>query len=547
MMLLTRILWSKSSDRDNPVEITKFVSISATKSKEIKNNLLTIELANPLIKKDDDGNIIGYFISSGDGIIEITEDDEFTVWAEYSDDPSKYGSSWWSDNNLIGKYIVKENGVSFNYKQNTLKISSVDSAYVLFNQSYSFSYGIINKYTASGVIREICRKFSEETFNKLSSYSGTHYDTGVKYIIDAKFVSEGGYITDYRSDISTTLSGSISETDSTITVNSTTGFKSSGTIVIGSEHISYTGLTSTSFTGCSRGIDNTKNATHSSGDNVYQGFPLIVFSKRLTPLFEWVSDISQVEMVNYIDEVATTGILYYGRAFVFFIDKNNKAHWSFPSSTINHTISSGNKGYYSFNFKKKVFDSINHVEFNCGSDMEGNGITYYLFDESADSSTLKTRNQPMTSISTTLVKEDIDKNPSRDTSREDVLKQYPSSYPMTPSFLEDANNFRRRIGASPVSNVTSDSEYNQRLREASRWRGLINARKIITQRSGFRYKGSFASRGKLFAPADYIKLNVKEIGLNDVYVRINNVRFHINSKQGFETIVECEEDVKLQT
>jgi hypothetical protein len=46
----------------------------------------------------------------------------------------------------------------------------------------------------------------------------------------------------------------LNSSSTTINVNSTTGFPASGTIIIDSELISYSGITSTSFTGCIRGI-----------------------------------------------------------------------------------------------------------------------------------------------------------------------------------------------------------------------------------------------------------------------------------------------------
>ena len=56
-----------------------------------------------------------------------------------------------------------------------------------------------------------------------------------------------------NSDVSDTLDGGISAADTSITVDSTTGFETAGTITIGSEDIPYTGKTSTTFTGCTRG------------------------------------------------------------------------------------------------------------------------------------------------------------------------------------------------------------------------------------------------------------------------------------------------------
>lgn len=54
----------------------------------------------------------------------------------------------------------------------------------------------------------------------------------------------------------------------TLTVTSTTGFATRGTIVCGLEEITYTGTTSTTFTGCTRGAGGTTAAAHLSGSIV---------------------------------------------------------------------------------------------------------------------------------------------------------------------------------------------------------------------------------------------------------------------------------------
>ena len=65
----------------------------------------------------------------------------------------------------------------------------------------------------------------------------------------------------------TTMSGS-----GTITVDSTTGFSSSGTLQINSEIFTYTGVTSTTFTGVTRATSSTSAATHSVNDVVSESW-----------------------------------------------------------------------------------------------------------------------------------------------------------------------------------------------------------------------------------------------------------------------------------
>jgi photosystem II stability/assembly factor-like uncharacterized protein len=69
---------------------------------------------------------------------------------------------------------------------------------------------------------------------------------------------------------STTLSGGINGSVTTIPVVSTTGYASHGRITIDSETIDYAGITATSFTGARRGANGTTAASHSSGAAVPQ-------------------------------------------------------------------------------------------------------------------------------------------------------------------------------------------------------------------------------------------------------------------------------------
>ena len=66
-------------------------------------------------------------------------------------------------------------------------------------------------------------------------------------------------------DYSTTLTANISNSVTTIPVVSTSGFSNAGAIIIEMELITYTGKTSTSFTGCTRGAASSPANAHSTG------------------------------------------------------------------------------------------------------------------------------------------------------------------------------------------------------------------------------------------------------------------------------------------
>ena len=57
-------------------------------------------------------------------------------------------------------------------------------------------------------------------------------------------------------------------TDTTITVSTTAGYPQAGTVLVGSEYITYTGKTDTQLTGCTRGTASTTAVAHTVGTNV---------------------------------------------------------------------------------------------------------------------------------------------------------------------------------------------------------------------------------------------------------------------------------------
>jgi hypothetical protein len=62
----------------------------------------------------------------------------------------------------------------------------------------------------------------------------------------------------YRATAATdTLNGAVNDSVTTLTVDSTTGFTPTGTLIIGTEQVTYSGKGATTFTGCTRGANST--------------------------------------------------------------------------------------------------------------------------------------------------------------------------------------------------------------------------------------------------------------------------------------------------
>ena len=78
------------------------------------------------------------------------------------------------------------------------------------------------------------------------------------------------------SAVGTTLTTSISSTDTTIVVASAVGLPATGFVQIGTETIGYGYITGSTLYGCTRGQNNTTAASHTVGDSVYvQNLPSI--------------------------------------------------------------------------------------------------------------------------------------------------------------------------------------------------------------------------------------------------------------------------------
>lgn len=117
----------------------------------------------------------------------------------------------------------------------------------------------------------------------------------------------------FHQDGVTTLTTTINNSATTVVVASTAEFQSTGTIYIGSEFISYTGKTSTSFTGCTRGAYNSQAASHTAGVYVSEGQA----AAAPVPLFMSVTDSSNGVALDATDKskvvFATAG--YYNIQF----------------------------------------------------------------------------------------------------------------------------------------------------------------------------------------------------------------------------------------
>ena len=139
--------------------------------------------------------------------------------------------------------------------------------------NYPFNHDTKTQTLTAGVVR-----YSIPTTAKVVDYNT------FRIVKDSDLAVNGGQLSilnyndyisksiDQEDEISTTTT-STTHTDSvtTITVASTTGYDSAGTLFVGNEQISYTAIgSSTTFTGCTRGANSTTAASIASGVTVAQ-------------------------------------------------------------------------------------------------------------------------------------------------------------------------------------------------------------------------------------------------------------------------------------
>ena len=153
--------------------------------------------------------------------------------------------------------------------------NAVNEAVRYINQkefNYPFNHATETKTLTAGVVR----------YSLPTSTKSIDYNT-VRLVKDSDLGNGGGklsalnyndyinhYITQEDEINSTTAAEAIDATETEIDLTSATGFDSAGTVFIDNEQISYTGISTNTLTGCTRGASSTTATTHSNGVVVTQ-------------------------------------------------------------------------------------------------------------------------------------------------------------------------------------------------------------------------------------------------------------------------------------
>ncbi len=138
--------------------------------------------------------------------------------------------------------------------------------------NYPFNHATATQTLTAGVAR----------YSLPSSTKSVDYNT-VRLVKDSDLGTSGGrlgvlnyndyinnYITQEDEINSTTAAEAIDSSETEIDLTSASSFDSTGTIYVGNEQITYTGISTNTLTGCTRGANSTTAASHDNGSTVTQ-------------------------------------------------------------------------------------------------------------------------------------------------------------------------------------------------------------------------------------------------------------------------------------
>ena len=288
-----------------------------------------------------------------------------------------------------------------------------------------------------------------------------------------------------KDGITNTLNQTITatETITTLTLTDASSFSTSGSVQIGGEVFDYTSKSGNVLSGVTRGVDNTIEEAHASGDVVYS--QLVITQSDNTTGNKWV----------------------------------------------------GSKLTY------KTYDIINAVIFNAGDDMNGSGILGFWFDKTSSSPKLKMVYKAWTHLARVMKSSDIrlaiSKGFTGITHTDGDEYAYPTDY-------DDYGAGKKLPSWNPGdSTIVSDTTYNTALRTIATRIAKGLAKKLTAQIGSARWKGTITLELKRFTSGKLVRVNSALTGIRNKDLRIKKVQYNITNVSGQVTLT-LEEDEKKQ-
>jgi len=288
--------------------------------------------------------------------------------------------------------------------------------------------------------------------------------------------------------------------------------------------------------------------------------------------YDWIKACSQVEFTNSEVELNTDPVVK--KPYYFFIDKDNKLHWRNRENTVLSTaIFEGQEGVFSMKFNRSIYEIVNMIIFNAGTDKNGNGVLWYRYNEKSENPELRMRFIAMNDLAESYRDELIQQdgvqtllNESLTATDTTITVDSTTSFTSTDGFLRlnqeiikyatiSGNDFqtctRGMFGTSPTNHLdnslvdkadTYGNLSNSTFRDDLKIRGKARAQSIMDGTESLRWKGRIRLRGRTdYEPGDLIPVTAASFGMSVQELRVEKVRQQI-TKGAWITTLNFEED-----
>ena len=154
-------------------------------------------------------------------------------------------------------------------------------------------------------INRLLRVRLMETVKVISLISGSK-----RYPLPSDYLQLRTIQYDASTIATTTLDGDITDSATSIVLTSAAGFTSSGTIIIETEQITYSGISTNTLTGCTREVNGTTKAAHTDGKSVSEIYTAFTAGTISTNVDKEMKPLNYVtpQLLTRINAGSVTGI-----------------------------------------------------------------------------------------------------------------------------------------------------------------------------------------------------------------------------------------------
>ncbi len=539
-VMLIRVDWT-NQDGDTST-FNDIERINLSRNSEAKASISTITLKNTINRL-----VSGYtqpftIYNSDTNEILFQEGDTVKIYIAKLENNIREIDTSITSSDLIMSGEISEVSVKGGEKGSKITLTVVDKTWVILNKAWAFNYSNSKGFTAPKIVQDVVRHITAEVSQDPFSFddAGNFVNNG-KYAVDARLVSEGGFIEDTRQDSSAFPTTTIAKV-----------FKPAYEFIQDSSTLEHTN----DFAGSD------------DEDNPPQNRIMVFYIDELNR-FHWFYPKDGVtttlngaitSTVTTITLTSTTGLDTSGRVSIGSeqIDytgissndltgvtrgaNNSIAASHSDGDTVTSAMlfiegdkSTGNV-IHEFNLKKKTFDIVNMVIYNAGSDLNGSGILDYYYDRNTKEKSLKMVYKPYTEIAKELIQAEINAGRlTKDNTQSDFT--YEGNF-----YTAGAYGGGKTTDWGTV--VTSDAEYNTAVRDESKRRAQGKAIALTQSRGSPRWKGTISCEFRRYTAGELLNFTSTRAGINAQDLRIKKVQYNLIKSGGFVTLTVEEDERK---